>query len=313
MGIIFWISILILSLAVLVKSSDEFTKAAEKIGLHLKLSPFIVGVTIVAIGTSLPELISSIIAVIQNNSEIVAGNVVGSNITNVLLILGLSAIFAKKIKIKETFLRIDLMVFITSATMLILIMLNGVITLAESIILVICFVLYIMYIIKSKTPTGSLISPDIKNGRLKLTIYLSLAISIIFLFISAKSTIDSIVQISNLLGIGKEIIAITIVAFGTSLPELAVSVSAARRGQPEIAVGNILGSNIFNIFFVTGVAGLFGTLIVTSQIALIGSIFLILSTFLYFFAVKDRAISKWEGFFLVLLYILFLIQIVGWA
>jgi len=304
---------LILSLAVLVKSSDEFTKAAEKIGLHLKLSPFIVGVTIVAIGTSLPELISSIIAVIQNNSEIVAGNVVGSNITNVLLILGLSAIFAKKIKIKETFLRIDLMVFITSATMLILIMLNGVITLAESIILVICFVLYIMYIIKSKTPTGSLISPDIKNGRLKLTIYLSLAISIIFLFISAKSTIDSIVQISNLLGIGKEIIAITIVAFGTSLPELAVSVSAARRGQPEIAVGNILGSNIFNIFFVTGVAGLFGTLIVTSQIALIGSIFLILSTFLYFFAVKDRAISKWEGFFLVLLYILFLIQIVGWA
>jgi len=313
MGIIFWAIVLIISLAILVKSSDLFTITAERIGLYLKLSPFIVGVTIVAIGTSLPELISSIFAVIQNNSEIVAGNVVGSNITNILLILGLSAIFAKEIKIKETFLRIDLMVFITSVFILILIMLNNTITLAESLILVSCFIIYIIYIIKTKTPTGKEMKPDFKKEPLGTKTYLSLIISILLIFIAAKYTIDSIVQISSLIGIGKEIIAATVVALGTSLPELAVSVSAAKKGKPEIAVGNVLGSNIFNIFIVTGVAGLFGTIIITQQILTIGSIFLLLSTFLYFFGIKDRSISSWEGLFFVLLYALYIIQIIGWA
>jgi len=316
-NIIIWLLVLIASLTILAKSSDKFTEAAEKIGLSLGMSPFVVGVTIVAVGTSLPELISSVIAVIQNNSEIVVGNVVGSNITNILLILGVSAVLSKKIKIKESFIRIDLMVFVSSAFILVLTMLNGTITLPESIILCLCFVVYITYIIKTKKVKSNklrkMLIPRIKKEPIKAKLYLVLFITTILIFISAKYTIDSIVQLSSLVSLGKDVIAATILAFGTSLPELAVSVSAARKGKPEIAVGNILGSNIFNIFVVVGIAGLFGTLIVTSNLIIIGSFFMVLATILYFFIIKDRVISKWEGFFLLLLYVLFIIQILGFA
>jgi len=310
--IIIWVFILILSLTILAKSSDKFTQSAERVGLFLRISPFVVGVTIVAVGTSLPELIASIVAVIQGNSEIVVATVIGSNITNVLLILGLSTLVAKKIKIQESFLRIDLMVFITSAFILSVIILNGTITIFESIILTICFIAYLNYIIKTKKPKKK-IKPDIEKKPMSKKVYITLFISLILLFISAKFTIDSIVNLSSLIGIGKEIIAATVLAIGTSLPELAVSMSAARKGKTEIAVGNILGSNIFNIFMVTGIAGLFGTLYIPTNIIVTGSFFMILSTFLYYFSVKDKRINKWEGTFLLLLYILFVIQILGLA
>jgi cation:H+ antiporter len=310
--ILIWLLILAISLTILAKASNKFTEAAERIGLFLRISPFVVGVTIVAVGTSLPELISSIIAVIQGNSEIVVANVIGSNITNVLLILGLSALVAKRIQIKESFLRIDLMVFITSAFILTIIILNGTVTIIESIILLLCFVAYINYIIKTKKPKEK-IKPNIKKEPMSKKVYIILIISVAIIFISAYYTIESIVNLSNLIGIGKEIIAVTVVALGTSLPELAVSISAIRKGKTEIAIGNILGSNIFNIFLITGIAGLFGTLIVPTNIIITGSFFMILSTFLYYFSIKDRNISKWEGTFLLLLYLLFIVEIIGWA
>jgi len=315
MELISGILVLAVSLYFLSKSADWFTESAEKIGLWLRISPFLVGVTIVAIGTSLPELFSSIFAVIEGSSEIVAGNVIGSNITNILLILGVSALVAKKIKIEESFLRIDLMVFITSVFILFLVSLNGVITFVETLVLLTCFVTYIFYIIKTKkTVEPKEVKPlDVKRESLKPSVYIKLIISVIVLFISAKYTIDGIIAISESFAIGTEIIAATVVAFGTSLPELVVSVNAARKGKAEIAVGNVLGSNIFNIFAVVGISGLFGILIVPQNIVLIGSLFMIISTFLYYFAVKDKRFSSWDGLFLLILYLLYLIQIFGRA
>ena len=150
MDIIMWAFVLIAALYFLAASSKMFTQSAEKIGLWLRIPPFVVGVTIVAIGTSLPELVSSIFAVVTGNSEIVVGNVIGSNITNILVILGVSAIVARKIVIKETFLRIDLMVLIASMFMLFLVSFDGTITLIETIILFASFIISIVSIVKAK-------------------------------------------------------------------------------------------------------------------------------------------------------------------
>ncbi|MGK0209588.1 MAG: cation:H+ antiporter [Patescibacteria group bacterium] len=323
MEVFTWFIILLISLAVLSKSSDWFTDAAEKVGLRLGMSSFVVGVTIVAIGTSLPELISSMFAVLSGNSEIVAGNIVGSNIANILLILGVAALIAKRIEVKEAFIRIDLMVFIMSAFIVVFVMFDAKIVFFEAILLVLCFVFYLIYILRDKEPSTKAAKKDVKGNikkkvktevkehGLHFFVYLQLIISLVLLTIASKYTIDSVVVLSNLLSIGKDVIAATVVAFGTSLPELAVSVSAARRGNAEIAVGNILGSNIFNSFMVLGVAGIFGTLVVAPNIMSIGLLYMIVATFLYFFIIKDRTISFWEGGFLVLMYLMFILQILG--
>ena len=315
MDIIMWAFVLIAALYFLAASSKMFTQSAEKIGLWLRISPFVVGVTIVAIGTSLPELVSSIFAVVTGNSEIVVGNVIGSNITNILVILGVSAIVARKIVIKETFLRIDLMVLIASMFMLFLVSFDGTITLIETIILFASFIIYIVYIVKAKKHVEPKeVKPlDVKRTTLTTKDYVKLALSLLILFFSAKYTVDAIVAISQAFTIGKEVIAATVVAFGTSLPELAVSIQAARKGKTDIAVGNILGSNIFNIFAVVGVAGIFGTLIVPTSIITTGLLFMIVSTFLYYFAVKDKRFSTWDGAFFIILYLLYLVQVLGFA
>jgi cation:H+ antiporter len=128
----------------------------------------------------------------------------------------------------------------------------------------------------------------------------------LFIFLGAKYTIDSVIRLSQILQVDTEVIAISAVALGTSLPELAVSIKAATKGKAEIALGNILGSNIFNSFAVMGVAGLFGNLLIPEKILTFGLPMMIIATFLYFFKAQDREITKWEGSLLVIFYLFFI-------
>jgi len=313
-GILIWICIFVAGLIVLLKSSDFFTGAAEKIGLKLGIPSFVVGVTIVAIGTSLPELISSIFAVTNGASEIVIGNVVGSNIANILLVLGVVAIVSKKIETHYEILKVDLPIFFASALYILITCFDGEFNYIEGIIGLIGVIVYLIYAASSakKNDNKSKQKKELKGINKELIKegispqLLILLISGFFIFIGAKYTIDSVIQISEMLNIGKELIAISAVAIGTSLPELFVGYSAAKKGNAGMAFGNVLGSNIFNSFGVLGVASLFGVLTIPSSIIMFSLPVMIGASLLYFFMTQDKQLTLWEGAILLLLYVLYI-------
>lgn len=310
--VLLWTSVFIASLFVLIKASDYFTLAAEKIGLHFGIPAFVVGVTIVALGTSLPELISSIIAVTEDSSEIVIGNVVGSNIANIFLVLGISAIIGKKMKISYELIHVDLPLLVGSAFLVALMAWDGVFTWAEGVLCLLGIVLYLTYTVNSvKEEQGLfkvLVGKFTAGGKPAIgwqTIALLIGSSA-FIFIGAKYTIESIINLSTILKMGTEVIAVSAVALGTSLPELMVSISAAKKGNPEMAVGNVLGSNIFNSFVVMGVPALIGPLVIPQEILHFSIPMMLIATLLYFFITQDKQITRWEGWLLIIFYTFFI-------
>jgi cation:H+ antiporter len=304
--LLFWIGAFILGLFILIKASDYFTHSAEKVGLYFGMPPFIVGVTIVAFGTSLPELVSSIFAVFRKASEIVVANVIGSNIANIFLILGLAAVVGKSLKTDYKILHVDLPILIGSAFLLGIAIWDGKFLLVEGFLLIAGIVIYYFYVINvKKSKIGKKENHKVVEKLDSKTVVI-LIVSAFFIYAGAKYTIESVVEISRILDIGKEIIAVTAVALGTSLPELAVSIKAARKGKSEIALGNVLGSNIFNSFAVMGIPALFGTLAIPQNILMLALPVMIIATLLFFFMMLEKEITKWEGYMLLLFYVFFI-------
>ena len=307
-----WIIVFVVSLFVLIKASDYFTHSAEKIGLFFGIPVFIVGATIVAIGTSLPELISSIFAVLRNSSEIVVGNVVGSNVTNIFLVLGITAIVGKKLKLTYELVHVDLPLLIGSAFLLAVTIMDGIFSFPEALLCLAGIILYLLYTINTRKKYENIeirkeTKEEVKQGRkLDWKTLVILAVSAFFIYLGAKYTVESVIKLSEIFNIGKEIIAISAVALGTSLPELMVTISAAKKGKPEMAVGNILGSNIFNALAVMGIPALIGTLIIPHSILTFGLPMMLIATLLYFFITHDKEVTKWEGWLLVIFYVFFI-------
>lgn len=313
-----WIGIFVVSLIVLLQSAEWFTNSAEKIGLHFKISPFIIGVTIIALGTSLPEVATSIISVLDGHSEIVIGNVVGSNIANILLVLGVSAIIGGLIKIEKNIIDIDLPILFGSSLILYITTLDGNFTYIDGILSIAALIIYLLYNANSghKVEKASIkeISKKMKKESKKplgLKDPAILLISGLLLYLSAEYTIDSVIKISEFLKIGTELIAVSAVALGTSLPELAVSATAAKKGKFDIAIGNITGSNIFNALGVIGVSSFFGPLKIPTQFIEVTIPILLFITILYIFVSMEKRVSKWEGYILVLLYIAIIAKTFG--
>jgi len=311
------IIIFIAALAVLIKSSDYFTEAAEKVGLHFGIPAFIVGVTIVAFGTSIPELVSSFIAIARDSSEIVTGNIVGSNIANLGFVLAIAAIVGKKLKVSWELIHVDLPLLMGSAILLTLTLIDGVLSFYEAILLLIGYVVYITYVIQSQKEHKSnmKLDPKIRKGakkkKLGWKIPITLIVTSAFIFFSAKYLIDSVIDMSAILNIGKEVVAVSVVSIGTSLPEFAVSIIAVKRGQAELAIGNVLGSNIFNSFAIMGLVGLFSPLVVPSILITIAIPIMMALTLLYFFIAQDNEIMRPEGFILLLVFVFFLLKLFG--
>ncbi|MBW2974454.1 calcium/sodium antiporter [Candidatus Woesearchaeota archaeon] len=313
--LLMWAGVFVISLLVLVKASDYFTLSAEKIGLFFGMAPFIVGVTIVSIGTSLPELISSIFAVVQKSSEIVIGNVIGSNITNIFLILGLATLISRKtIKIDFGLIHVDLPLLICSAFLLGLTILDGKFTLMDALLCLASYLAYLLYTITAeKTHEDIEIEKEMKKmkkiRKMGWKTPLILVFSSALIFLGAKYTVVSVIEISKILNVGKEIIALSAVALGTSLPELAVTCTAARKGKPEIAVGNILGSNIFNSLVVMGIPGLISNINIPRSIITFSLPLMVIATLIYYFITEDKEITKWEGYMLLVFYIFFIAKL----
>lgn len=306
MALFGWIVVFIVSLTVLIKASDYFIDSAEKIGLKIKIPRFVIGATLVAMGTSMPELISSIYAVIKGSSEIVAGNVVGSNISNILLILAIGGIISKQMPVKKSVVNIDLPILILSCALMAITMYDGVFSFSDGLIFILFLVFYNIYLFNVKEDPEDANTPvSNETGYTKMTPIILIA-STFFLYLGAKYTIDSVIEISNTLNIGKEIIAITAIALGTSLPELIVTISATKKGKPEIILGNILGSNIFNSLAVMGIPALFGNLMIPPNIIYYALPVMIVASLFFWLFTIDRKITRLEGVLLLTFYVVFI-------
>ncbi|HBQ98835.1 MULTISPECIES: calcium/sodium antiporter [unclassified Roseofilum] len=301
--ILLWSLVFIVSLAALIKSSDFFTDSAEVLGLFFRLPSFIVGVLLLSVGTSLPELLSSLVAVFDNSSEIVFGNVLGSNIANIFLIVGVAAVFSKGLILEYDLTKVDLPLLLGSALLLILAVINEQFSHGEAIFCILGYIVYLFYTLSHRTEEDT-DNPNPQTFPIKEA--LVLVTSCFGLYFGAVFTIESVTQISEALNIGKHIIAVSAVALGTSLPELIVSLNAARKGNAEMALGNVVGSNIFNSLVVMGIPGLIAELEINHDLLIIGLPFFAAGTLLFYTVTQDKHITQWEGLLFFVFYGLFI-------
>ncbi|MCK7520988.1 MAG: calcium/sodium antiporter [Ignavibacteriales bacterium] len=305
--LLFWIIVLIASLSVLVKASDYFIESAEKIGISIKIPCFVIGLTIVAIGTSLPEAVSSVFAVINNSSEIVIGNVAGSNIANVMFILGFLALFASRVSIEASKIKVDLAILIISAVLLSLTISNKVFSLNEGLLFLFLIIGYLFYQVKfsnSKDNDEEINSCASNNDNLWILTGI-LLLSCLFIYLGSDYTIKSVIKISSVLNINKEFIAASVIALGTSLPELMASISAIRKNNTNMVIGNILGSNIFNIFGVMGISAMFGSLHIPDKVSSILLPVMLAVTAIFALNIIDRKITRLQGMIYITVYAVF--------
>ena len=304
-AILVYLGIFVVSLAVLLFSSDKFIESAERLGLSFGISPFIIGVTIVAFGTSLPELATSIASVMSGSSEIVIGNVIGSNITNILLVLGLTAVVGKDFKLDFNIMDVDMPLLLMSAIVLYFIAGDMQFTIIEACL---CLAALIIFLINS---TQGQKSDAVDRPKTNPTDFLWVALGAIGVFAGAHYTTYAIENVSNILEISPDLIALTVVALGTSLPEVVVSIAAARKGKHAIAVGNVLGSNIFNTYAVMGIPRFFGELTINSEIVDFGLPFMIGVSVIFALVTFSNRITRWEGAMLLLFYAYYIIQLIS--
>lgn len=302
--ILIYVGLFIGSLAVLLKASDWFIDSAEEIGLSLGISPYIIGVTIIAFGTSLPELATSVASVIVGESEIVMGNVIGSNITNIALVLGLVAIYVKEIKLETNIWKIDMPFLWYTAFFLWFIVRDQNVSYFEAGLLLLSLVVFLFYSLKSDDD-----EEKEKHPKASLRSFILMIVGAFLVWLGAKYTVVSIQELSNIAGIGSGVIALSAVALGTSLPEVIVSLNAAKKGKTGIAVGNVLGSNIFNTLAVVGIPPFIGQLEINSEILIFSLPLMIVMTLLFGVMCFSKSISRWEGFILVIFYFYFLVEL----
>lgn len=319
--LIFWGFVFVISLFVLVKGADYLVDNAEVIGLSYGLSPFIVGVIIVGIGTSLPELITSFIAVARGVTEIVTANAVGSNITNILLVLGLTALLTNRLIVKKNLIYLDMPLLITTTIIFVGVVLGRevlpsgesafVINRPEAVFLIITYLIYLGYSLVFKDDYIEKIKSIINKPKAKLKNYAFLLAGFAGVAVGANYTIESVIKLSEMLNIGVAVISMAVIALGTSLPELFVSYNAAKKDKPELAIGNILGSSIFNILILVGLPGLFATLIVDEKTLYIGIPALLAATLIFVISGISNKVHLWDGTMYLMLYILFIAKLFG--
>ena len=259
--------LLLLGVVLLVAGAEALVRGASRLAAAVGISPLVIGLTVVAYGTSAPELAVSVKASLSGQPDIAMGNVIGSNICNVLLILGLSATVAPLV-VNQSLVRKDVPIMLGVSVLLLFASMNGVLQRWEGLALVAGGLLYTAFAIHQSHKESKAVVAEYqrefagprRQGAIQIVTNVALiAIGLVTLVVGARFLVSAAVDIARVLGVSERVIGLTIVAVGTSLPELATSVVAAARGQRDIAVGNVVGSNIFNILFVLGISSVVGS------------------------------------------------------
>ena len=296
--------LLALGFAMLAKGADWFVEGAAGIAMRFGIPQLVIGLTIVAMGTSAPEAAVSIAAAVKGNADITIGNIVGSNILNILVILGLAASIVP-IAVARSTVRIEIPFMIAITALLFYQGRDGSISLADGGVLMAAFAVYMMYLYTMAMKSN--VDSDLEEPGLPLGRCLLGAVGGLALIIAGSNvTVGAATSIATYAGLSERFIGLTIVALGTSLPELFTSVAAARRGNADIAIGNIVGSNIFNILFVVGLSSLiidipFASAFNFDTYVALGSAVLLLLCVL-----RTQRLQRWAGALMLVCYAAYL-------
>lgn len=302
---------LVLGLVLLTWSADKFIDGAAAVAQLLGMSPLLVGILIVGFGTSAPEMLVSAIAAWQGEPDLALGNAIGSNIANVGLILGLTALMAP-IAIHSTVVKQEIPLLILATGIGVLALLNGVLGRGDAVLLLGALVSYIAFgIWQSMQSPGDALAADsdaaISHEQSPAKAGLALGFGLLVLLASSRLLVWSATEIATALGVSELIIGLTIVALGTSLPELAASIASVRKNQHDLAVGNVIGSNVFNILGVVGIAGLIHPDMVSAIVVQRDSVVMVLLTLalavLCWRGARRGGINRWQGGLLVGAYV----------
>jgi len=300
--------ILILGFIILIKGADLFVDGASGIASNLKVSKMLIGLTIVAFGTSAPEFAVSIKSILSNNGDIVLGNVIGSNILNILLILGTASVI-HSLNVKNNTVKKELPITMLITTLFAVLLSDSIFdkkqinmfTRSDGIVLLLFFLVFIYYLIAMSRRKVE----EEENDNLSVPKSIIFTIvGITGIVLGSNFVVDSASFIAKTMGVSERLISLTIIALGTSLPELVTSVTATRKGEYDIAIGNVVGSNIFNIGMVIGIpTAIFGGIGVInfSYIDLI--VMVVASILLFMFSFKDYKITRKEGILFLLLFV----------
>ncbi|WP_282192456.1 calcium/sodium antiporter [Romboutsia ilealis] len=315
--------LLLIGFALLVKGADYFVDGSSNIAKKLRIPSLIIGLTIVAFGTSAPEAAVSITASINGQNGMAIGNVIGSNIFNLLMVIGASGIIKPLLVEKSILSRefpftllISIILIILSSDILFFNSSINTINRIDGIILLILFIVFLYYLINSAmknrkeslcdTETSAdLDMSNIKSIEKSNTMIKSILISVIgiaAIIFGGNLVVDSASNIASSFGVNDQLIGLTIVSIGTSLPEFVTSIIAATKGESDLALGNVLGSNIFNILFVIGASALISPMTVDPKLIINGAIMILSTILVYFYAYRKNDISKFESITLSLLY-----------
>ncbi len=311
MNVIVNIILLLLGFVLLIKGADVFVDGASSTAQNFKVSKMLIGLTIVAFGTSAPELAVSISALASGSTDMVLGNVIGSCILNILLILGIAAVI-NPIKIKSNTVKKELPLCMLISTLLAVLFLDmrlgdgssNQITRSDAIVVLLFFSVFLYYLItlakhkkEDKATAGE--KPSYKLGKSLVFVALGMA----GIIIGSELVVHNASDLATVLGLSERTISLTVIAFGTSLPELVTTVMAAKKNEQDLAVGNVIGSNIFNICIVLGVpVAIFGT-VTPASFQMIDIIMLVASSVLLFiFSVTTRRINRIEGVMMLVLF-----------
>lgn len=304
------IIMVIVGFILLIKGADYFVDGSSSLAAKLGIPPLIIGLTIVAMGTSAPEAAISISAALKGSTGIAIGNIYGSNIMNILLILGITACISA-LKVGKTTIRYEIpyMIFIT-AVLAVLGRLSGSVNRADGVLLWLLFLVYLAYLFYQAKHMDTQEDENVRDLK-GWQILLYIAGGIAAIVAGSNLTVDSATAIAEAVGISDRIIGLTIIAFGTSLPELITSVTAARKKQADIAIGNIVGSNIFNILFVLGTASLIST-IEYAQAFVFDSVIAILTALLLFLCVfRKGKLTKAAGALMLVCYAVYFVYMLA--
>lgn len=301
------IILLVVGFIVLIKGADIFVDGSSSTAQNFKVPKMLIGLTIVAFGTSAPEFAVSMSALASNSSDMVLGNVIGSCILNILLILGVSAII-RPIKIKDNTVKKELPLILLISTLLAVLMLDtklagatsNMLTRADAIVISLFFTVFLYYLITlAKKGRKESEEPKFKLGKSLLFIAIGLAAIII----GSNLVVNSASSIAKAIGLSERIISLTIIAFGTSLPELVTSVISSKKGESDLAVGNVIGSNIFNIGIVLAIPILIYGTIIPSNFQGIDLIMLVgTAALLFILSTTKRTISRLEGVLMLIVF-----------
>ncbi|OIO59231.1 MAG: sodium:calcium antiporter [Verrucomicrobia bacterium CG_4_10_14_3_um_filter_43_23] len=313
LSILLLVLIIVIGLAFLYGGGEWLCRGGTSLALRFHVAPLVVGLTIVAMATSLPELVTSLISAYKGSPGIAVGNIVGSNIANVGLILGIAAMMWP-MQIHARIIRLEMPILVGVSILLMAFAANGTIQRWQGIVLLVIFIVYIVYItkeaLKEKQSVKKSIEHEVKEHEVKSvrTIVFFLIGGAVALWLGAELLVNASIETARRAGISEDFIGLTVVAVGTSLPELATSVVAAMRKESDICAGNLVGSNLFNILFIGGtVSTLYPLTVSMRMVAVDFSIMILLTLLIWKFFVTDKEVTRKEGALLVIFYIGFIV------